>query len=85
MFNRTKVIIYSDNFWESFAEDFFTTLCVGFCIFLSSKYDSILWEIVTIFIACLFFIGKVYFVAGSGAIKITSKKEALKWANSIKD
>lgn len=81
--NKT-LVIYKERFWESVASDLVTFSFLALCIWFSIDQGGGWW---TFFTSCMFLVS----VAGKMAlisyriVKIQTKAEALKWANSLTD
>ena len=82
MQQKPKFIVFEKNekWWQSIASDLFT-YGLAFLLMLSSWFlDQTLWTIVSI---SIFFLGMTLSACESKAVRITTKAEALKWANSL--
>lgn len=81
--NKT-LVIYKERLWESVASDLVTFAFLALCIWYSNRLNSDYW---TFFTACLFLLSLSAKIAmlGPQTVKIKTKAEALKWANSLTD
>lgn len=84
MQQKPKFIVFEKNekWWQSIVSDLFT-YGLAFLLMLSSWFlEQTLWTVVSI---SIFFLGMTLSACESNALKITTKFEALKWANSLDD
>lgn len=76
-------VIYKERFLESVASDFTTFAFLVLCIWFSNDQGGGWW---TFFTACMFLIflsAKVAALASQRILKLNTKKDALRWANSL--
>lgn len=81
--NKT-LVIYKERLWESVASDLVTFSFLALCIWFSIDQGGGWWAFFT---SCMFLIyvsGEIS-MASNRVVKIQTKADALKWANSLTD
>lgn len=72
----------NEKWWQSIVSDIFT-YALAFLLLIASWYlGQTLWTVVAI---SVFFLSMTSGACESRAVKLTSKDEAIKWANSLED
>ena len=79
-----QIVVFEKNekWWQSIVSDLFTYALAFLLLIVSWYLDQTLWTVVAI---SVFFLSMTLGACESRAVKITSKEEAIKWANSLED
>lgn len=79
-----KIIVFEkkEKYWQSIVSDVFTYGLAALLLLASWFLDQTLWTVVFI---SIFFFGLSLDACESKAVKISTKNEAVKWANSLDD
>jgi hypothetical protein len=84
MMTKIQYVLFEkhEKWWQSIISDLFT-YALAFLLMISSWFlDELAWTLASIFI---FIISLTLASCESKALKITSKAEAIKWANNLQD